>query len=106
MSTELPPGDVMTSRRLIAKRLGWPDGALEACVELEADFPDWVVFWTRGGLPSDRDPGYRAVLNLHGFVCSLRAETVEGLRDQVATVDADLPRRVFPTPFTPLTYRD
>ncbi len=33
------------NRRIIAERLGWPDGAREACETLEADNPGWHAYW-------------------------------------------------------------
>ncbi|AGL19478.1 hypothetical protein [Actinoplanes sp. N902-109] len=53
--------DPERNRELVAQRLGWPDGALNNCRALEAEFPDWSVFWTNGGLPKDQQPGYRAM---------------------------------------------
>jgi hypothetical protein len=40
--------------RLIAGRTGWPEGALEACEEIEAKYPDWSVDWR----PENRCPGF------------------------------------------------
>jgi hypothetical protein len=31
--------------RLIAERLRWPQGALETCVQLEEEFPNWDFTW-------------------------------------------------------------
>lgn len=33
------------NQRLIAERTGWPDGALEACIDLEDRHPGWNVSW-------------------------------------------------------------
>jgi hypothetical protein len=40
--------------RLLAKRLSWPDGALETCWDLERRFPDWHVAW----LPENTRRGF------------------------------------------------
>jgi len=87
----LPPVDPAESRRLIAERGGWPAGALEACAQLALEYESWLVFWTAGGMPLSPDPGFRAVLVLHGHRSNLHAATIEELRVQVAAVDAELP---------------
>ncbi|UQU64875.1 hypothetical protein COUCH_00460 [Couchioplanes caeruleus] len=48
MSEPLPPtGPELgrRNRRLIAKRTGWPEGAVEACERIEDAFPAWSVSW-------------------------------------------------------------
>lgn len=37
------------NRRVLAERLGYPDGALAACIDIENEHPSWIVYWTRGG---------------------------------------------------------
>lgn len=39
----LPPGPelVVANRRVMAARLDWPDGAVEACEQIDADHPGW-----------------------------------------------------------------
>lgn len=98
----LPPPDPEENRRLIAERLRWPTGALEACAAIEQEFPAWMVWWNDGALPVAPLPGYRASLLLHGHRAELYASTADELRAQVATVDAELPRSEFPARFTPL----
>jgi hypothetical protein len=42
------PSDLARKRnnqRLIAERTGWPDGALQACADLEDRHPGWHVSW-------------------------------------------------------------
>lgn len=42
------PSDVArkrNNRRLIAERTGWPEGALQACADLEDRHPGWHVSW-------------------------------------------------------------
>jgi hypothetical protein len=95
----------LRNRQLIAERLGWPDGALDACTALEADYPDWAVFWTDrrpADEPGYREPGYRAVLLMHGWVCKMQTASIGELRARVAEVDERLPRLEFPTPISPL----
>jgi hypothetical protein len=79
----LPPVDPALNRRLVAERLGWPDGALDACTALEAEFPAWHVFWTRGGLPRSPERGYRATCEVRHRRTELYAPTAEDLRDQL-----------------------
>lgn len=94
MTSPLPPVDPEKNRRLIAERLGWPRTALAACVEIENDYPGWVVFWTRGGLERDRDPGYRAFINIHGWRrTDVAGETPEELRERLADAVETLPDR-------------
>jgi hypothetical protein len=54
------------NRELLAGRLGWPDGALRACRELERQYPCYRATWTDGGLRPDPEPGYRAWHDIHG----------------------------------------
>lgn len=52
--------DPGANRRLIAERLGWPTGAVEACEWIEAAAPGWHAAWSHGdGQEWDR-PGYYA----------------------------------------------
>lgn len=45
---------VWRNRRLIARRTGWPAGALAECERLDAALPDWSVWW----LPETRWPDW------------------------------------------------
>ncbi|GGL21584.1 hypothetical protein [Mangrovihabitans endophyticus] len=52
MSGPLPaPGPELgrRNRRLIAERLHWPDGALEACERIDRCHPGWMSTWAPGG---------------------------------------------------------
>lgn len=40
------PIDHEKNRQILADRCGWPDGALDACREIEARFPAWHCWWT------------------------------------------------------------
>jgi hypothetical protein len=33
------------NRRIVAERVGWPDGAVEACERLEREYRGWDVRW-------------------------------------------------------------
>lgn len=92
MSPLLRP-DPARNRQLIAERLGWPEGSLEKCTALEEEFPNWTVYWTVGGTPQDPNPGYRASLRMHRHSSELYAPTDAGLREQLAAIDAELPRQ-------------
>lgn len=88
----LPPVDPELNRQLIAERLGWPTGALEACLALEAAYPRWIVHWTSGGTPACPDAGYRALVQTRrdGRYVAFSV-TAEGLRDALAVADPQLP---------------
>jgi hypothetical protein len=51
--------DVELNRETLARRLGWPAGALEAVRESEQRFPGWRVWYTDGLRPNPQ-PGYGA----------------------------------------------
>lgn len=85
--------DPELNRRLVAERLGWPEGAAEACRELERDFPEWMVFWSRGSYPEPSDRGYRAVLQRHNHHVQLLASDPATLRELVTVAQAALPPR-------------
>jgi hypothetical protein len=87
----LPPIDEALNLRLIAERLHWPDGAADACLNLEADYPRWTVFWTRGGLPLSPERGYRAFAEVRKQRGAAFGETPEALREALAVADAQLP---------------
>jgi hypothetical protein len=36
-----------SNQRILAERLAWPDGAVQACQELEDRHPGWYVTWLR-----------------------------------------------------------
>lgn len=44
---EWPPTDVVAyrNRHILAERLDWPDGAVEACERIERERPGWSVWW-------------------------------------------------------------
>lgn len=99
----LPPVDPERNRRLIAERLGWPDGALEAVVQLEQAHPEWNIWWTRGGLPLGAPAGYRASLRRHGHHCEPHGATLDDLRVQLVAVEQEVgPKPTFPARFGPL----
>jgi hypothetical protein len=35
----------VSNRRVIAERVGWPDGALQACQEFDERHPGWYAWW-------------------------------------------------------------
>lgn len=42
------------NRRIIARRTGWPAGALAECERLDQEHPGWAFWW----LPENRYPGW------------------------------------------------
>lgn len=49
------------NRRVLAERLHWPDGVLEACARVEVEHPGWVVFWMR----ENTTPGFERPAGFH-----------------------------------------
>lgn len=99
----LPPGDRRRNEELVAERLHWPDGALEACRAIERDYPEWLAYWTRGNYPEPTEQGYRAVLRRHNHHVQLLASDPATLRELVGDAQAALPPlREDRPPFTPL----
>jgi hypothetical protein len=69
------------NRRIIAERMGWPDGAIEVCEKLDLEFPGWHcnywaedVGWSKKGWYA-RPWGWR-----RGQKEKLFGDTVEELR--------------------------
>ena len=85
----LPPVDREHNRELIAGRLRWPDGTLDACRQLEAGHPGWYAWWSRN--PWRRDgqvppgPAYGAAsADAHCGEPSLYAATPGALAPLIA----------------------
>lgn len=59
---DLPPGRELAcrNRHVIAARVGWPDGAAEACEMIEMQHPDWYPNWWGGGSIWQPEPGFYA----------------------------------------------
>ena len=92
--TGQPDPDRLRNREVLAERLGWPADGLPACLALEAEFPRWIVSWTKGGLPASPRCGYRArsvEAVGHRARVELFAETPEELRAELVAADAELP---------------
>ena len=48
MTDEVTPPEAtlaFTNRRVLAKRGGWPEGALETCERIEQSYPNYYVNW-------------------------------------------------------------
>ena len=55
----LRSGDVLALVVLIAaERLKWPDGAVEACDAIEAEYPGWSAYYATPITPDYGDPGF------------------------------------------------
>lgn len=48
------------NRALLAERLRWPEGALQACQELEQRHPGWHVHWLGEAIRGRRRAGFHA----------------------------------------------
>jgi hypothetical protein len=71
------------NRRVIAERLGWPDGVLETCEQTEPQHPGWSLSWhkddeTFTAMHQVRQISYRYV----------RCQTIEGLAEKMREADA------------------
>jgi hypothetical protein len=81
--------DTMENRnlRLIAERTGWPSGAIDLCLLMEAAFPEWTVWWAR----RKTAPGFECPAGFHASYRGRRRserrelfdETGWGLREQL-----------------------
>lgn len=63
-SGKIWPSDLALKRhnqRLLAERLDWPDGAVQACAELEDRHPGWHVSW----IPENTTPGWEHPAGFH-----------------------------------------
>lgn len=49
------------NRRVLSVRLGWPDGAVEVCEQVERDHPDWYPNYSQGGSRARPEVGYYAL---------------------------------------------
>lgn len=90
--SELPDFDPERNRDLIAERMEWPDGAVDACRQLEREFPAWTVYWVSGKLPSSPRKGYQAIFDDHHHRFSRAfGETPEELRENLAAAGDPAP---------------
>lgn len=99
MVSPLPPIDTLeqrialaaANRRVLAERLGWPAGYLEACEQVDADHPGWHATWHRAnpGPPAFAHPAeFTAFLRAeHGAVATVHGETVEALLEAMALAE-------------------
>jgi hypothetical protein len=89
----LPPIDPERNREVIAERLGWPPGAVQACRDLEAHHPGWRVHYDTGGHLHQPDSEYVAQLAepWHGYRPRLSAPDPAGLGARIAEEDARRP---------------
>lgn len=80
-----PPGPELAAknRRILAERVGWPGGAVEACEAFDATHPEWSATWHAGN-DARPAPGYYAVRRkaVHGEPMAYGA-TVQELAEQV-----------------------
>lgn len=67
------------NRELLAQRLNWPPGALDACRAIEREFPGWYAWWssTRGGYGAS--PAQVPAIRSRTYY----SQTADGLRTQL-----------------------
>jgi hypothetical protein len=51
--------------RLLAQSGNWPEGAVQACEQIEAEHPGWSVFYSNGGWMTWKEAGYYARRRRH-----------------------------------------
>lgn len=54
------PEMVENNIRIVAARLGWPDGVDQAVIDLITEYPAWVVTWCQSEYGPRRIPGFYA----------------------------------------------
>jgi len=94
------------NRELIALRLKWPEGALDAVRELEARFPGYNVFWGTGR-PADPKPGFYAIrIDDYGRGPTLFAVDAHAMGFTISAHEATRPSDPWERPFRPLNIPD
>jgi hypothetical protein len=83
-----PPGvDPEKNRRILAERMGYPDGALSACIAIEDEFPRWIVYWTKGASPGKPAGFYAFRSGPWATQQHLYGRTPDELRKQISASD-------------------
>jgi hypothetical protein len=83
-NAQLPPEVQERNRELVAERLGWPDGAIEACRKVEAAHPGWYSWWSPNPWPPRDGPAYGAArINARWNDPTLYADTPEELAELI-----------------------
>lgn len=74
----------------LAAEYNWPDGVVEAIIDLEVRYPEWLVWYYKGGVPAMPDPVFRAQPRGQGWLPSLtplEAPTAEQLEQLIRKAD-------------------
>ena len=72
------------NREVIAERLHWPEGALEATRQLEAEYRGYTVWWGTGRASNPKPGFYANRYSDYGRKPTLYGETATGLQAQLA----------------------
>lgn len=85
------------NRQVLAERLGWPDGELETCEQLERDHPGWTFSWR----PANTRRGFECADGFHAQLLGrtawsgwsweavrIFAATAEEMRERLAAMVA------------------
>lgn len=93
--------DEEQAREIVAERLGWPPGAVEACRAVEEKHPTWYCWWTPGPWPRRGGPAYGAA-RIHRRVgdANLYADTPSELSELIAKTTEEEARNSWPCRFS------
>lgn len=85
----LKPDQIARNREIIAERCKWPEGALNACLELEAQFPHLTASYSPS---SPEEPWITYYTEQHHRIQRpLHATSPEKLREIMAALPTDNP---------------
>lgn len=74
---------------LLAERLRWPDGALQACQDLEKRYPGWNVHWLGESIRGRRRAGFHASFDGPFHKVDVYAPTVAELEPHLDVPEHD-----------------
>jgi hypothetical protein len=75
------------NRELLAERLGWPAGTIEACRSIEARCPGYAAWWSEGDMSTPEGAPYAA--RVKGARSADRTYYGRDADDVVAQIEAD-----------------
>lgn len=72
------------NRRIVAERLKWPDGAIDACERIERDHPGWNVYYAARPWPTLKSGYYATRLHSHRLERRLYGATANELATSIS----------------------